>query len=281
MNYVRANKLFVQWMVAKELADSTVSSYSSQMLLFGKEYRAVDRFRNITSEQIIEYLTTKIKPNTRRHAHSALKLFYTNIVKQPMKFKHIPYAKKERKPPQPLEVDEVLGMLDVCKNTKHQVIVYLLYGCGFRIQELIDLKWSHIDRTANVIYVIQGKGKKDRKVQLYPRLIKLLETYYLEFKKECLGNAYVLKGQVKPKYSKTSINNVLKKLAKDSGIRKNVSAHKMRHSYASHMLDSGVDLRTIQELLGHENSKTTEIYTHVSVKHIASTLSPMQIALTQ
>lgn len=266
-------------MTAKELANSTISSYSSQMLLFGKSHQSVDRFRNITSEQIINYLTTKVRPNTRRHAHSALKLFYTNIVNQPNKFNRIPYAKKERKLPQPLEIDEILGMLDVCKNTKHRVIVYLLYGCGFRIQELIDLKWSHIDRASNVIYVIQGKGKKDRKVQLFPQLIELLEKYYFDFNKECRVSDYVLKGQSKPKYSDTSINNVLKKLAKDAGIRKNVHAHILRHSYASHMLESGINLRTIQELLGHENCSTTEIYTHISVKHIASTPSPMELAL--
>jgi len=191
----------------------------------------------------------------------------------------VPYAKKEKKLPRPLEVDEILGMIDVCKNTKHKVIIYLLYGCGLRIQELIDLKWTHIDRAANVIYVIQGKGKKDRKAQLYPDLIRLLEEYYREFRPECKGNPYVLKGQTKQQYTQSSINQVLKQLAKKSGIKRNVHAHLLRHSYASHMLESGIDLRTIQELLGHENCKTTEIYTHVSTKRIASIPSPMAIAL--
>jgi len=279
MNYVHATELFVQWMQVKGLAESTISNYSSQVKSFGHHFKDVDRFRNISSEQIMDYLLTKIATNSQRHAHSAIKLFYTNVVKQPLKFKHIPYAQKERKLPRPLEVDEILGMIEVCANTKHRVIIYLLYGCGFRIQELIDLKWSHIDRAANVIYIIQGKGKKDRKVQLYPELVKLLEMYYAEFKHECKGNEYVLKGQLKPQYTQSSINRVLKQLAKKSGIKRNVHAHLLRHSYASHMLESGIDLRTIQELLGHTSSKTTEIYTHVSTKRIASIPSPMSIAL--
>ncbi len=280
MNYVHATELFVQWMRVKGLAESTISNYSSQVRSFGHHFRDVDRFRNITSEQIMDYLLTKIATNSQRHAHSAIKLFYTNIVKQPLKFKHIPYAKKEKKLPRPLEADQIMSMLKVCYNTKHKVILYLLYGCGLRIQELIDLKWSHIDRASGVIYVIQGKGKKDRKVQLYPDLIHLLEDYYKEFRSECRGNPYVLKGQVKQQYTQSSINQVLKQLAKKAGIKRNVHAHLLRHSYASHLLESGIDLRTIQELLGHYSSKTTEIYTHVSVKRIASIPSPMAIAIS-
>ena len=281
MNYVHATELFVQWMQVKGLAESTISNCSSQVKSIGHYFKDVDRFRNITSEQIMGYLLTKIATNSQRHAHSAIKLFYTNVVKQPLKFKHIPYAQKERKLPRPLEVDEILGMLDACSNTKHRVIIYLLYGCGFRIQELIDLKWSHIDRSSNVIYVIQGKGKKDRKVQLYPELITILTSYYKEYRTKLSGSEYVLKGQLKPQYTQTSINQALKKLAKKSGIKRNVHAHLLRHSYASHMLESGIDLRTIQELLGHENFSTTTIYTHVSTKRIASIPSPMQIAISK
>lgn len=279
MNYVQAAEEYVRWMKAKRLADSTIKNYQSQVLLFGKHFAHVDRFRNITSDQILYYLTTKVQANTQRHAHSALKLFYTNIIKQPLKFKYIPYAKKEKKLPQPLEQSEIMAMLKVCQNTKHRVIVFLLYGCGFRVQEMLDLKWTHIDRTANVIYVIKGKGNKDRKVQLYPELVELLTAYYQEYRTELVGNAYVLKGQKEAQYSQKSVNEVLKQLATKAGIRGHVHAHLMRHSYATHMLDAGTDLRTIQELLGHSSSKTTEIYTHVSKKRIASIPSPMSLAL--
>jgi integrase/recombinase XerD len=275
MNYVQATESFVQWMQVKGLAESTISNYASQVRLFGIHFQNIDRFRNITTEQIMDYLLTKVATNSQRHAHSALKLFYTNIIKQPMKFKYIPYAKKEKKLPQPLEASEIQKMINACTNTKHKVILYLLYGCGLRVQELIDLQWKDIDRSASVIYVVKGKGKKDRKVQLYPELLTLLTNYYREYKNEIGNNPYILKGQSAPKYSQKSVNQVLKQLANKAEIRGNVHAHLLRHSYATHMLDSGTDLRTIQELLGHSSSKTTEIYTHVSKFKIANTPSPM------
>ena len=233
----------------------------------------------VSAEDIVGYLLTKIKSNSQRHAHSAIKLFYANIVGQPLKFKHIPYAKKEKKLPQPLEVCEIQAMLNRCENTKHRVILFILYGCGLRVGELISLRWVDIDRKAGVIQVIQGKGKKDRRVQLYPELTQLLTEYYHEFKHECRGNTYVLRGQFGSKYSQASVNQVLKQLAKKAGIRRNIHAHLLRHSYATHLLESGIDLRTIQELLGHSSVKVTEIYTHISKKRIASIPSPMQMVL--
>jgi integrase/recombinase XerD len=279
MNYVQAADHFVQWMKAKRLAESTIKSYRSQIMLFGAHFAHVDRFRNVTSDQILDYLTTKVEANTQRHAHSAIKLFYTNVVGQPLKFKHIPYAKKEKKLPQPLEQIEVMAMLNVCTNTKHRVILFLLYGCGLRVQELIDLQWKDIDRAAGIIYVVKGKGNKDRKVALYPELLDLLTDYYREYRTELTDCPYILIGQGQMQYSQRSVNQVLKQLAAKSGVRGRVHAHLMRHSYATHLLEAGTDLRTIQELLGHASAKTTQIYTHVSKKRIASVPSPMSIAL--
>jgi integrase/recombinase XerD len=278
METVKATERFIQWMRVKNLAETTIKNYSSQVKSFLTHFKQVDRPIDVSDEQIMNYLLTKIKPNTQRHAHSAIKLFYVNVVGQPLKMKRIPYAKKEQKLPQPLEMEEMLGMVKACQNKKHLVILYLLYGCGLRNQELINLKWSHIDRAANVIYVVQGKGRKDRKVQLFPDLIRVLTEYYRSYP-ELKCSEYLLKGQLTSQYSQKSVNEVLKQLAKKAGIKRNVHAHLLRHGYASHMLDAGVDLRTIQELLGHSSSKTTEIYTHVSKKHIANTISPMTLAL--
>jgi len=279
MEIVKATEKFVQWIKVKKLAESTIENYSSQLKCFLSYHSNIARPIEISAEQIMEYLLTKVQTNTQRHAHSAIKLFYTNIACQPLKFKHIPYTKKEKKLPQPLKINKILEILSKYENTKHKIIVYLLYDCGLRCQELIDLKWKHIDRNTNIIYVIQGKGKKDRKVQLFPDLIRLLTDYYREFIHECKGNEYILRGQFEPQYSQRSVNNVLKQLAKKAGIRQNVHAHLLRHSYATHLLEGGIDLRTIQELLGHSSSKTTEIYTHVSKKRIASIPSPMTMAL--
>ena len=271
---------FVLYMRTERMAESSVNNYASQLRMFLNSHRHIEKCRLITSNQIMDYLTTKVESNTQRHAHSAIKLFYTHVIGQPLKFKHIPYAKKDKKLPQPLERSEILSMLNACKNTKHKVILYLLYGCGLRVQEMIDMKWEDIDREAGVIYVIKGKGSKDRKVQLFPELIDILTSYYKEYRGELKGHPFILKGQFAEKYSQKSVNQVLKRLASKAKVRGRVHAHVMRHSYASHMLDSGTDLRTIQVLLGHSNCKTTEIYTHVSKLRIANTPSPMSLALS-
>lgn len=268
-------------MRVKNLSPNTIKNYAHQVMMFGQHFKDVDRFRNITTAQIMDYLLTKVRANTQRHAHSALKLFYADVVGQPLKFKHIPYAKKEKKLPQPLEQSEIAAMLGVCNNTKHRVIMYLLYGCGLRVQELIDMRWSDIDRHAGVIYVIKGKGNKDRKVQLYPELLQLLTDYYREYRTELIGHPYILRGQSGPQYSQRSVNEVLRQLARKAGVKGHVHAHLMRHSYATHLLDAGTDLRTIQTLLGHSSTKTTEIYTHVSKYRVANTPSPMSMALAR
>lgn len=279
MDYVQAADSFVQWMTTKRLAESTIKNYRSQVVTFGAAFAHVDRFRNVTADQIMDYLATKVQANSQRHAHSAIKLFYTNVVKQPMKFRYIPYAKKEKNLPRPLEASEIMAMLGVCENTKHRVILYLLYGCGFRVQEMLDLKWKDIDREGGVIYVIKGKGKKDRQVQLYAELVDLLTVYFKEYKDELRGCDYVLKGQGCAQYSQASVNQVLKQLARKAGVRGPVHAHLLRHSYATHLLEGGTDLRTIQELLGHSSPKTTDTYTHVSKGRIRSVPSPMALAL--
>lgn len=258
---------------AKNYSPRTVAQYSSILKTFLRHFRKSPV--RISADEITAWIADKNAAATMAQCRGALMNYYTHVVGQTDKFKRIPYPKKEKKLPQPLEASEIGAMLKACTNTKHRVILFLLYGCGLRVQELIDLRWSNIDRESGVIHVVQGKGKKDRKVQLYPELTQLLAKYYREYKQELNGCTYILKGQFTNQYSQTSINQVLKQLANKVGIRKRVHAHLLRHSYATHLLDAGTDLRTIQELLGHSSSKTTEIYTHVSNKRIASIPSPM------
>jgi integrase/recombinase XerD len=274
-----AVKRYVLWMETKNLSPRTIKNYKCQVALFLNHFKDVEKCRLITSEQIMEYLVTKVQSNTQRHAHSAIKLFYTNVVGQTMKMKFIPYAKKEKKLPIPLEVNEILAMISKCENKKHLAIIYLLYGCGLRVSEVINLKWSHIERNAGVIHIIQAKGKKDRRVPLFADLLRVLTEYYREFKSECNGQEYLFVGQYGGQYTERSINNVLKQLAAKAGIKSNVHAHLLRHSYSSHLLENGVDLKVIQELLGHSSLKTTEIYLHISKAHIRKVPSPMQLAI--
>ena len=261
----------------KNYAESSIENYVSQVRQFLHRFESVaTKPSEINEYQIKEWLLESNSINGRRHRLSALKLFYRLTIKQPMKFKYIEYPRAEKKLPIPLSSDEVQSMFNVCENLKHRTILALLYSTGMRVGELINLQWSHIDRSRMVIHVIAGKGKKDRQVQLTAHLIQLLEKYYKEYK----PMPYVLSGQKSDQYSERSVNEVLKQLAKKSGVKKDVHAHLMRHSAFTNLLESGVDISIIQKLAGHNNPKTTQIYTHISSNLISKTYNPLnQITL--
>lgn len=271
MDIVQAEKTFVQRMTSKNWSKSTMDNYASQVRCFLRQFQTRDRARNITASEIEQYLNERVAINTRKHARCAIQAFYSLAVNQPMKLQHIPWPKKDRKLPQPIEASDIKKMLDVCQNLKHKAIICLLYGCGLRVSEVINLKPDHIDSKAMVINIIAGKGKKDRIVMLDPGLLALLRKYYTTYQpKEHLFN-----GQFTNQYSERSINQFLKKYAKMAGVRGRIHAHLLRHSFATHALEAGTDISLIQKLLGHNSIKTTLIYTHVSRQTIANIKSPL------
>ena len=168
--------------------------------------------------------------------------------------------------------EEVQRMFDVCKNLKHKTIMCLLYSCGLRVSELINLKWSHIDRSRMVINILGAKGNKDRQVPLSEVIIPTLIAYY----KKYTPKDYILNGwKNEPQYSDTSVREVVKQLAKKAGINKRVYTHLMRHNCFTHMVENGVDINLIQRLAGHASVKTTTIYTHISHNIISKIKSPI------
>lgn len=173
--------------------------------------------------------------------------------------------------PNVLSKEEVKAILNVLKNNKHSAMLSVIYACGLRRSELLNLKPSHVDSNRKLLIIKQSKGRKDRIVPISDKLIEMLRNYYLEFKPK----TWLFEGQLEnTKYSERSLEEVLKKSIKLAGINKPVSLHWLRHSYATHLLENGTDLRFIQELLGHNSSKTTEIYTHVSTKSLQNIKSP-------
>jgi integrase/recombinase XerD len=147
----------------------------------------------------------------------------------------------------------------------------LIYACGLRRSELINLKPTDVDSKRHVLMIRQAKGRKDRITPISEKLIEMLREYYKAYRPKM----WLFEGQVSgEKYSDKSLENVLKQAVRKAGINKPISLHWLRHSYATHLLESGTDLRYIQELLGHKSSKTTEIYTHVSTKSIQNIVSP-------
>ncbi len=183
--------------------------------------------------------------------------------------------RKERKLPTVLSPEEVMRIFSKIKNLKHRSIMLLIYSCGLRISECVNLKISDIDSGRMCIHLRAAKGKKDRLVPLPKQMLGVLRTYY----KDYLPKEYLFEGQaqhgIRSKYSTSSIRAVLGRATRAAGIKKHVTPHTLRHSYATHMLENGIGLRTIQQLLGHNSSKTTEIYTHVSINHILQTANPL------
>ena len=150
-------------------------------------------------------------------------------------------------------------------------MLILIYACGLRRSELLNLTFNDIQSDRGLLFINQSKGKKDRIVPISGKIIEILRAYY----KQYLPKTWLFEGQKEnTKYSDRSLEEVLKKGIRLAGIKKPVSLHWLRHSYATHLLESGTDLRYIQELLGHSSSKTTEIYTHVSTKSIQQIKSP-------
>jgi len=161
-------------------------------------------------------------------------------------------------------------IINVIKNFKHKTILFLIYSAGLRNGELLNLKIGDIDSDAMKIHIRQAKGKKDRYVMLSEKALKLLREYYKLYKPK----EFVFEGQKGGKYSSKSVQNIFKTAVKKTGIKKKASVHSLRHSFATHLLDDGTDIRYIQELLGHKRLETTQIYTHISSYSINKIKSP-------
>jgi site-specific recombinase XerD len=271
MNISEHTNNFIQEMKRRGMSQNSINTYSSCVTFFFAESKK-DHPKNINEQNIKEFLGRFAEPNTQRNYHSAIKKFYDICLNQPDKFRYIPYCQKSGKLPIVLSVEEVQKMFSVCENKKHKAILALLYSCGLRVSELINLKWENIDRSRGVINILQGKGKKDRQVMLDKKLIDVLEIYWKEYKPK----VYVFNGwKTEPQYSQQSVLQVVKQLARKAGIKKNVWSHLMRHNSFTHLAEAGTDINLIQRLAGHSSVKTTSIYLHLSHNTISKIQSPL------
>lgn len=272
MNIGKYIQLYSEDLKLKNYAKSSIENYCSQVALFLSDHEKVaTKPSEISERQIKEWLLKANSINSMKHRISAVKLFYKLTCKQPLKFKYIEYPKSDKKLPIVLSVEEIQGMFNACDNLKHRVILGLLYSCGLRVSELINLKWEDIDRSRMIINIIQAKGKKDRQVGLNDKLIQLLKDYWLKYQ----SVTYVLNGQSSLTYSERSVGEVVKQLAVKAGIKKRVYSHLIRHCSFTHLMESGVDISLIQKLAGHSNVKTTQIYCHISHNLISKIQSPL------
>ena len=251
---------------------ATQENYQSTVLGFLWHFKNEESPAHIKTDAIKNWLLKFETINTRNHKLCAIKSFYLITVGMPLKLDKIPFTKRDNKLPEVIEEDEIRAILKACTNLKHRTIICILYGCGLRVGEVINLKIEHLN--LNTIDVKLAKGRKDRIVPL-PKLLKdLIEFYISEYEpKEYLFNGQFPEKELR--YSERSINEFLKKYAKLAGIKKNIHAHLFRHSYATHSIEQGTNLAFLQEILGHNSPKTTQIYLHTSRKSIGNIHSPL------
>ncbi len=266
---------FKQWLRSKRYSESTLTTYSEALKSFLVFYRDKP-IAEINNEDVIVYnneyiLKNNLSASFQNQTVNAIKLFFQTIRDTKMLVDKIHRPKRAKVLPNVLSKEEIKLILNAHSNIKHKAMLSMIYSCGLRRSELLHLRFSDIDANRNIVLLKNAKGKKDRIAPLSPKILQMLREYYKDYKPA----VWLFEGQIKgEQYSEKSLQSVLKQALQKTGIKKPVTLHWLRHSYATHLLESGTDLRYIQELLGHSSSKTTEIYTHVSTKSIQQIKSP-------
>ncbi len=266
---------FKNWLRSKRYSESTIGTYIDSIQTFLRYYAAKD-LSEMTNDDLIAFNNNYILANNYSASYqnqvvNAVKLFFRTIENKQLQPELIHRPKRPKLLPNVLSKEEIKLILNAHSNIKHKAMLSLIYSCGLRCSELLHLKPEHIDSKRGVLIIKQSKGRKDRIAPLSDKIINILREYYVAYK----PMKYLFEGQkCGEPYDERSLQNVLKQSLSKVNILKPVSLHWLRHSYATHLLENGTDLRYIQEILGHSSSKTTEIYTHVSTKNIQKIVSP-------
>lgn len=266
---------FRRLLKSKRYSDNTIKTYCEALKTF-LYYFKEKTVGTINNQDIINFnndyiIDKKLSSSYQNQVVNAIKLFFKTIAGQQINVELIHRPKGKKTLPNVLSKEEVKMILESLQNIKHRTMLSLIYACGLRRSELLNLKSNDILSDRLLLHIKQSKGKKDRLVPLSNKLLEMLREYYKTYKPK----VWLFEGQQAGEpYSEKSLESVLKQAVSKACINKPVTLHWLRHSYATHLLESGTDLRYIQELLGHNSSRTTEIYTHVSNKSIQQIKSP-------
>ena len=263
MDYNLVEK-FADRLKMQRYAENSISSYKTQLVYFLKisEKYKPEEITDVQLEKFMLWLVKEknIGQSYQKSMLATLKKFYKEVYNRQINLQHLYPKRKEKKLPKFLSQKEVKKILEATENLKHKTILTTIYSCGLRLSEVLELKLSDIKSDDDCIVVRQAKGNKDRIVMLSPKLLELLREYYKKYKPK----NFVFEGQNNEQYSPRSVQQILKNALKKSGVSAEATVHTLRHSYATHLLENGTDIRIIKELLGHNNIKTTEIYTHIT-----------------
>jgi site-specific recombinase XerD len=261
----------------KELrySQNTLDTYKHMFEEFINHYSETE-IPEITDTMIIDFLQylvneRNISGSYQNQSINAIKFYYERVLGGQRKIYTIDRPRKETLLPEVLSEEEVTNILNATENLKHKAILMTIYSAGLRISEAINLKINDIDSKRMQIRVVQAKGKKDRYTLLGSKTLEVLRKYVAEYKPK----QWLFEGVKGEEYSQKGIQVILKKSVEKVGIKKRVSVHTLRHSFATHLLEAGTDIRYIQSLLGHSSGKTTEIYTHITTKGFDQIVSPL------
>ncbi|WP_269225496.1 site-specific tyrosine recombinase/integron integrase [Flavobacterium eburneipallidum] len=268
---------FKQVLRSKRYSENTITTYSEALKLFLVFYRE-KAIAEITNDDVVIYnneyiLKNNLSASYQNQIVNAIKLFFQTIRETKMLVDKIHRPKNAKTLPNVLSKEEIFRLIDLTTNIKHKTLLALIYSSGLRISEAINMKIIDIDSQRMLIHVKNAKGKKDRYTLLSTKVLELLREYYAIYKPKM----FLFEGQHGEQYSSRSAQSVLQQSAKKAGITRPISLHTLRHSFATHLLESGTDLRYIQDLLGHSSPKTTMIYTHVTNTSLKKIINPFDM----
>lgn len=265
---------FDQLLALKGYSNSTKKAYRAHINKF-KVHLKKD-INEVTVDDIKKYMyyLINIKDNTNSYttqAYSAIKLYCSYILNKNIEFKNFPRPNTVKPLPKVLSEEDVTKILNSVTNQKHRTILYVVYSSGLRVSEVVSLKISDIDSNRMTIFIKDSKGNKDRYTILAQETLNELRRYFKLYRPK----DWLFPGADESEHlSVRSVQNVFKKACAKAKINKDVGIHSLRHSFATHLLEYGTDIRYIQELLGHSSTKTTQIYTHVTNKDLKKIISP-------
>jgi len=274
-NYRSCPEAYILKLKELRYSEKTLKTYRTLFEEFINYYHKFDinRIDESMVTAFLRYLVIERKVSTsyQNQAINAVKFYYERVLGGQRKVYFVERPRKEKTLPNVMSEKEVGDLLKATENIKHKAILMLAYSAGLRLGELINVRLTDIDSGRMQIRVEQAKGKKDRYTLLSVRLLEILRTYFMAYKPK----KWLFEGATGGQYSVGSIQSIMRDSVIKAGIKKKVSVHTLRHSFATHLLENGTDLRYIQELLGHASSKTTEVYTHITTKGFDQIKSPL------
>jgi integrase/recombinase XerD len=265
---------FSNYMKERRYSERSIEHYTKRLRIFFNFCKK--DFLEITNEDVDNFnqnyiLKNKLSATYQSQFVSALKLFYEKIPRKKLNVRLLERPKHGKYLPQIMVREDVAKIINSTNNLKHRAMLSLIYSCGLRRGELLAMKISDVDSKRNLIIIRRAKGDKDRVVPLSPKILDLLRQYFKQYRPV----TWLFEGQYpNTQYTGVSLHHVFVDAMKKAGIKGDFSLHSLRHCFATHLLEDGVNLRYIQELLGHRYLKTTEIYLHVSIKDIQNIKSP-------